>query len=301
MMSFYLKALFFAIVVLSMVLTIPSVLADNWYVGKGLKQGDYFRYNVCHIDYHNCAPLEIDFWVQNQTSDGNWNLQFLAIDAKEIQRGTVTIGGILFYPLNYSSNLSNYVNVYNNTIGWINQFSNKAQPKSFGDLEWGSSGFTCGQSVGPIGQANVTVQAGTFNAWTIRWTVGADSMIWVAPNLPFPVKGLVYYSCHLGSPYPVHVSDYELLQTGNSQTLPPQLDFTSVWSHPQSIMPPRQQIVNGVSPDKVVCSQGFVLIMKTSVNSAACVKPQTAQKLVERGWGTIIAGSILLKIIHQLL
>ncbi|TLX84940.1 MAG: hypothetical protein E6K98_01405 [Thaumarchaeota archaeon] len=63
-----------------MVLTIPSVLADNWYVGKGLKQGDYFRYNVCHVDYHNCAPLEIDFWVQNQTSDGNWNLQFLAID-----------------------------------------------------------------------------------------------------------------------------------------------------------------------------------------------------------------------------
>src|SRR3989442_270205 len=48
---------------------------------------------------------------------------------------------------------------------------------------------------------------------------------------------------------------------------------------------PREQIANGVLPEKIECSTGSVLIKKKSANFVACVKPQTAQKLVERGWG----------------
>ena len=30
----------------------------KWWVGEGLKKGDYFEYNVCHGDYRECADFE---------------------------------------------------------------------------------------------------------------------------------------------------------------------------------------------------------------------------------------------------
>jgi hypothetical protein len=56
---------------------------------------------------------------------------------------------------------------------------------------------------------------------------------------------------------------------------------------PVDELSPKKQIENGVSADKVRCNTGFVLVVKLSDNSPACVKPQTAQKLVERGWGVL--------------
>ena len=50
---------------------------------------------------------------------------------------------------------------------------------------------------------------------------------------------------------------------------------------------PFKQIKNGVSGYDVKCKSGFSLIIKTSDDSPACVKPSTAQKLVERGWGVL--------------
>jgi len=52
-------------------------------------------------------------------------------------------------------------------------------------------------------------------------------------------------------------------------------------------IPPLQQIRLGMEPEDLVCSEGLVKIEKLSDNSIACVKPSTAEKLVERGWGTL--------------
>ena len=41
---------------------------------------------------------------------------------------------------------------------------------------------------------------------------------------------------------------------------------------------------NGVLPKDVKCNEGKVLFFKASDNSPACVKPETAEKLIERGW-----------------
>jgi len=49
---------------------------------------------------------------------------------------------------------------------------------------------------------------------------------------------------------------------------------------------PLKQIAEGILPENVVCKEGLQLIFKSKDNSPACVKPQTAEKLVERGWGT---------------
>lgn len=52
------------------------------------------------------------------------------------------------------------------------------------------------------------------------------------------------------------------------------------------VAPPLQQIQSGISPNEVECKANLVLIHKRD-GSPACVKPQTAQLLVERGWGNI--------------
>ena len=49
-----------------------------------------------------------------------------------------------------------------------------------------------------------------------------------------------------------------------------------------------KQLENGILVDKIICKDGFVLIKKNYGITVACVKTQTASKLVERGWGTDI-------------
>jgi len=45
-----------------------------------------------------------------------------------------------------------------------------------------------------------------------------------------------------------------------------------------------KQISLGVSSNKQSCKQNFELIFKSTDDSPACVKPKTAEKLLERGW-----------------
>ena len=51
---------------------------------------------------------------------------------------------------------------------------------------------------------------------------------------------------------------------------------------------PSKQFKSGISSHDVKCREGLVLVIKSSYDSPACVKVQTAQKLVERGWGRIV-------------
>ena len=50
---------------------------------------------------------------------------------------------------------------------------------------------------------------------------------------------------------------------------------------------PLIQFKSGTSIDKIICLQYFTLVIRTEDGYPACVKPQTAQILAERGWGTI--------------
>ncbi|MEW6043856.1 MAG: PEFG-CTERM sorting domain-containing protein [Thermoproteota archaeon] len=51
-------------------------------------------------------------------------------------------------------------------------------------------------------------------------------------------------------------------------------------------MPPLKQVEAGVEPEDVACDSGMELIIKNSNGSPACVKPATAERLVQLGWGT---------------
>lgn len=58
---------------------------------------------------------------------------------------------------------------------------------------------------------------------------------------------------------------------------------------PMSVGTPLQQTKSGVLPQDVTCMPGMVLVQNAYDNSPACVTPDTAQKLVARGWGKMVS------------
>src|SRR5438445_13676176 len=48
---------------------------------------------------------------------------------------------------------------------------------------------------------------------------------------------------------------------------------------------PLKQFKFGIPLPNIFCKSGLVLVFKISESTPTCVKPDTAQKLVERGWG----------------
>jgi|SRR5437867_8452901 len=65
------------------------------------------------------------------------------------------------------------------------------------------------------------------------------------------------------------------------------LVFAQVAPYIPGLESPLQQFRSGIKIQDIRCQPLFTLIMKSDDGSPACVKPSTAQKLVERGWGTI--------------
>lgn len=59
-------------------------------------------------------------------------------------------------------------------------------------------------------------------------------------------------------------------------------------SHPEyvGVDKPLKQMAHGIAPENVTCNQGLVLIIKHN-DSPACVRPDTAVTLEERGWGVM--------------
>ena len=53
--------------------------------------------------------------------------------------------------------------------------------------------------------------------------------------------------------------------------------------------PPLKQISDGIKPENVICAEGLQIILKSNNNFPACVKPDSVEKLIERGWGKIMA------------
>ena len=54
------------------------------------------------------------------------------------------------------------------------------------------------------------------------------------------------------------------------------------------LSPPLKQMEENILPTNIICKANLELILKSSDDSPACVKPSTAEKLIERGWGKTI-------------
>ncbi|MGI0087851.1 MAG: hypothetical protein ACREBI_07800 [Nitrosotalea sp.] len=54
---------------------------------------------------------------------------------------------------------------------------------------------------------------------------------------------------------------------------------------------PLKQFKSGISVEDIQCADGLTLVVKTEDGTPACVKPDTAQILIERGWGMNISSN----------
>jgi hypothetical protein len=54
--------------------------------------------------------------------------------------------------------------------------------------------------------------------------------------------------------------------------------------NPDRVLPPLQQLNSGIAIDKIQCKENLQLVIRTSNDDPACVKPATKAKLIERGW-----------------
>lgn len=53
-------------------------------------------------------------------------------------------------------------------------------------------------------------------------------------------------------------------------------------------LPPLKQLKSGLEIDQIVCKIGQALVVKSSDGSPVCVKPETKEKLIERGWAKLV-------------
>ena len=67
----------------------------SWYVGEGLKTGDRFEYSVCHVEYKECKPLVMDFWIKGDIVEGTetkWLVETVVYDGNKIIKGQMHLG-----------------------------------------------------------------------------------------------------------------------------------------------------------------------------------------------------------------
>ena len=53
------------------------------------------------------------------------------------------------------------------------------------------------------------------------------------------------------------------------------------------VLTPLKQLKSGIVQKNISCKQGFELMLKSQNSYPICIRPQTAQKLIERGWALL--------------
>ncbi|MFM7861781.1 MAG: PEFG-CTERM sorting domain-containing protein [Candidatus Nitrosotenuis sp.] len=80
--------------------------------------------------------------------------------------------------------------------------------------------------------------------------------------------------------------DAILVKLEEAEALLPMEEHEEHEEEHDGMMAPLKQIESGVAPEDVECGEYMELIFKKSTGSPACVKSETAERLVQLGWGT---------------
>ena len=191
----------------------------EWYPGEGLKHGDYFSYRMCHVDYKECSPFRMDFWMAGDTQDGSeekWLVEAVVYDGSKIVKGTMELGKLAPEPTGGSDELGLYRGAFKSSVVWLSAFATEfgtgdEGPKAFRDVSWGKIANIGGEQIIPTDIETVTVPAGTWEETVlITWkTGGVKSQVWIADEFPFPIKAATFTHVSEGIPPPEY--DFMLL------------------------------------------------------------------------------------------
>ncbi len=202
---------------------IPSGGVDkegSWYAGEGLKQGDYFSYSMCHVDYKECANFELDLWIKGDKqvgSESKWLAEVVVYDGNKVVVGELELGKVAPEPTGGSEELGLYRGAFKSSVAWLSAFataddsSGGKGPKEFTAQSWGKIGNIGGEQVAPLDLETITVESGTWDTVIVGWhTGGQSSSIWIVDDFPFPIKASTFTHVSEGIPPPEY--QFELLE-----------------------------------------------------------------------------------------
>ena len=166
----------------------------TWYVGEGLKQGDFFSYSMCHVDYKECTTFEMDFWIKGDKQVGSetkWLAEAVVFDGSKVIVGELELGKVAPEPTGGSPELGVYRGAFKSSIAWLSAFATSDSssggkgPKAFTSTSWGKIGNIGGEQVRPMTIEDVTTPGGTFESVVVGWkTGGKTSKVWVVDDFP---------------------------------------------------------------------------------------------------------------------
>ena len=188
----------------------------SWYAGEGLKQGDFFSYTMCHVDYKECAEFDLDMWIKGDRQVGTetkWLAEVVVYDGSKRVVGEMELGKIAPEPTGGSAELGVYRGAFKSSVAWLSAFATAdgsaggKGPKEFSAASWGKIGNIGGEQVIPTAIESVTVPAGTWEeSVLVSWkTGGAVSKVWIVDGFPFPIKAHTLTHVSEGIPPPEYV------------------------------------------------------------------------------------------------
>jgi len=192
--------------------------SNNWYVGKDIQPNTYYTYKI-QTDVDNGQPFIMTIYFKQFNSTGKyWVAPAYVVNSKgEVINGTLNLSDLDLSVLGTSKapdNMQPYLAAYTSSIHWLASFVPKPG-QSLSSAYWGKIASIGGSPIAPGGSSKVTVPAGTFDTKVITYHKGVDNNIWIAPNLPYPVKAQTFADVTSGNP-PVQYA-FDLQATGQGQ------------------------------------------------------------------------------------
>ena len=212
----------------------------SWYAGEGLKQGDFFSYSLCHVDYKECSNFEMDMWIKGDKQAGSetkWLAEVVVYDGNKRLVGEMELGKIAPEPTGGSEELGLYRGAFKSSVVWLSAFATSDDrsggkgPKEFRDISWGKIGNIGGEQVIPMAVETITVPAGTWETVQVGWkTGGTVNKVWIVDDFPFPIKAKTF--THVSEGIPPTEYDFQLLEYRENVLESP---FTDIISTPDRL------------------------------------------------------------------
>ena len=190
----------------------------TWYLGEGLKDGDYFEYSLCEIDLNDCAPIKLKMWIKGTIpyeTETLWDAKVVVIDGNKITKGSWGLGKTAPEPIIFDDDLFHYAIAFKSSLAWLGAFATGNEgdrihgPQEFKAAAWGKIGAIGGAQLIPIRAETITIPAGSVDTVVVGWYSGDWNEIWIVDDFPYPVKALTYTWITTGIPPIMH--QYTLL------------------------------------------------------------------------------------------
>ena len=176
----------------------------TWYLGEGLKEGDYFEYSLCEMSLNDCSSITLKMWIKGEitnVSETLWDTKVVILDGDKVIKGSMGLGKAAPEPIIFDDDVFDYTSAFKSSLAWLSAFATGNEnnrlhgPQEFRSATWGkieSIGGGSNAQLVPNRAEKITTPAGTVDTVVIGWYSGNDNEIWIVDNFPFPVKALTY-------------------------------------------------------------------------------------------------------------